>query len=432
MKNRKKNEPGVKSPGSINSCLTEADIIGIRNRRKNKSFSPEKPLVSLESLDELLKRDEQREKDGFKKKIKIGRILAGRGKVIMVPYVIEEKLLHGEFEPSAENEGGKPGHGEGDVGDVIGEESPEGEDGDGDGDGDDGNGAGEGDGGEHGIEAEAYKLGKELSEKFQLPNLKDKGKKVPTDEYIYDLTDRHRGSGQVLDKKATLKSIIKTNVALGRIDKDHLDTTNLIVGPKDKIYRILSREIVWKSQAVVFFLRDYSGSMYGEPTKAVVSQHLMIYSWLLFQYDKLVIPRFIVHDEEAKEVTVNRYFTERVNGGTIIASGYKKINEIVEGESLARDYNIYVFQGTDGDDFDRDGKSANPELQKILGYANRVGVSVLKSPYYGSGRETTFELYIKKGNFLEQRDLFRMHTMVSVGVTDEQNIEAVKALIAQD
>ena len=419
--------------------LKKSDIIGIQRLaedrfvKQNNIYVPVSTLLaSLESFEELLKRDEQREKDGFSKKIKIRRVLAGPGKIIAVPSVEEEKLIHGEFEPKqpsgdSDEEGeegeSEAGHGEGEVGDVIGEASPEGEE--------DGNGPQAGDEpGEHGIEAEAYKLGKELSEKFQLPNLKDKGKKVPTDKYTYDLTDRHRGSGQVLDKKETLKSIVKTNISLGRFDKDDVDTSKLVVGPNDKVYRLLSREKIWKSQAVVFFLRDYSGSMYGEPTKAVVTQHLMIYAWLLVQYEKLVIPRFIVHDTDAEEVSVEDYFRKSAGGGTFIPSGYKKINEIVEGESLARDYNIYIFQGTDGDDGDS-GREAIPEIKKILGYANRMGVCVVKSPYWGENI-SIFEDYMKKENIPNDRELFRMHVMSSVDVTEEKNIEAIKELIAQD
>ncbi len=418
--------------------MTESDIRGtekeIREKllKKSRADSPMPPAASLESFEDLLKRDEAREKDGFPKKIKIRKILAGPGKIIMVPYVEEEKLVHGEFEPKSEQDGEEvgdlgtaAGHGEGETGDVIGETPLHGE---GEGEGDDSQAGDEP--GEHGIETEAYQLGKELSEKFQLPNLKDKGKKIPTDEYIYDLTDRHRGSGQLLDKKATLKSIVKTNIALGRLDKDNIDTTKFVVGPRDKVYRILSREKVWKSQAVVFFLRDYSGSMSGEPTKIIVNQHLMIYSWLLVQYEKLVVPRFIVHDTEAEEVTVEDYFRKSAAGGTLIPSGYRKINEIVESEGLARDYNIYVFQGTDGDDFDN-GKEAIPEIEKILSYANRMGVCVLKHPYYGD-RESELEQYVKKGNFTERKEIFKMHIMKSAGVSEEDNIEAIEALISQD
>lgn len=419
--------------------MMESDIIGLRclteDRFANRggiNAAARNSLVFLESFEELLKRDEQRAIDGFSKKIKIGKILAGPGKIIAVPYVEEEKLIHGEFEPRLDSDGNideeernnAAGQGKGEVGDVIGEKSPEGE---GEEESDDSQGGDEP--GEHGIESEAYKMGKELSEKFQLPNLKDKGKKIPTDKYVYDLTDRHRGSGQLLDKKETLKSIVRTNIALGRLDKDNIDISKLIIGPNDKVYRVLSRERIWESQAVVFFLRDYSGSMYGEPTKAILAQHLMIYSWLLVQYERLVIPRFILHDTEAEETTVGDYFKKSSGGGTFIASGYRKITEIVESEALVRDYNIYVFQGTDGDDFD-DGKSAIPEIQKILGYVNRMGVCVLKNPYYRGDMKSGFEQYVQKANILDKKDLFRMHVMSSVNVTEEKNVEAIKAFIA--
>ncbi len=407
--------------------MTEGDKKGTSFSMKLKKFF--QPFASfnwrmvLESFEDLLKRDERREKDGFPKKIKVGRVLAGSGKVILVPTVVEEKLLHTDFEPGSGQGTGTGGQGEGEKGEVIGEIPIEGE-------GDEGDQqAGQGEG-EHGIEAEAYKIGKELSEKFKLPNLKDKGKKIPSTEYIYDLTDRHRGSGQVLDKKATLKSIVKTNMSLGRLDKDKIDTTKFLVGPDDKVYRVLSREKVWKSQAIVFLLRDYSGSMSGEPTKVVVSQHLMIYSWLLVQYEKLVIPRFIVHDYEAKEVSAEQYYKLVASGGTRIASAYKLVNKIVEEEGLARDYNIYVFHGTDGDDSGY-GEDVIPEIRQILTYANRMGVSVVKNSWYGDD-ESTFEEYVEKADITGDKKLFRMHVMSAEKAGDEENIEAIKELIAQD
>ena len=384
-----------------------------------------------ESFDDLLKRDEQREEDGFAKKIKIRRVLAGRDKIVVVPFVEEEKLIHGEFDPTGEHGQDLAGQGKGEVGEVIGRAPLQGYDEEDDDAGDDpDSGTGEGEG-KHGIETDAYQLGKELSEKLQLPNLKDRGKKIPTDEYTYDLTDRHRGSGQVLDIKATLIRVVRSNIALGRVDVGNIDPAKLIVGPQDKIYRVLSKEKVWKSPAVVFFLRDYSYSMIGNPTTAVISQHLMTFSWLLFQHEKLVIPRFIVHDTEAKEVSVGRYFRVNSGGGTYIPSAYKLLNEIVESEGLARSYNIYVFQGTDGDDGDSDGKEAIPKIQKILGYVNRMGVSVFKRKPESESK-TIFEKYIEKGGFPGQKALFRMHLLPNRDVTDEENEGAIRALVAQD
>lgn len=415
--------------------LTKGDVLGIAKSKFEKLgalFVPATHLynirTSLESLDDLLERDKRRKEDGFPSRIKIGRILAGPNKAILVPSVEEEKFIHGEFEPGGQGNG-MAGHGKGEEGDVIGELPIEGEC---DCDGDPSQSGQDGDG-NHGIETEAYKVGKELSEKFQLPNLKDKGKKVPTTDYIYDLTDRYRGAGQVLDEEETLRSVIETNFALGRVDKDHLDTNKLIVGPDDEIYRVLSRERVWKSQAIAFFMRDYSGSTTGGPTKAIGTQHLMIYSWLLVQYEKLVIPRFIVHDTAAKEVSAEMYFKLNSGGGTLISSGYKKINEIVETEGLAKNYNIYVFQGTDGDDWDSGGETdqAISEINKILTYANRMGVSVMTNEWTG-GSETMFESYIKASGIPENKQLFRMHVMSSKNVTEEQNVEAIKHLIGQD
>lgn len=406
-------------------------------------------ITALGPLDDLLRKDKEREKDGFPKKIRFRRILTNSGKVINVPFVEEEQLVHGDFEPkkivqiaqSLDPDNGDeditegPGSGKGDVGDVI-DEVPlpiGGGDGDGD-DGGDGQDSGAGDEeGDHGFEEEAYETGKRLMEQLQLPNLKEKVKKVPTDEYTYDLTDRHDGSGQLLDEEETLERIIETNLVLGRVNKDNIDTTKLIVAPDDEIYRVLSRERVWKSQAAVFFLRDYSGSMWGEPTQVLVAQHLMIYAWLLVQYEKMVIPRFIVHDTASREVTARQYFGLMSGGGTMIVSGYKKINEIVESEGLESKYNIYVFQGTDGDDFDRDGRETLPELEKVLQYVNRMGVCLFKSPYY-SDRDvkTTFEEYVEKGGILERKDVFRMHTLPSYNISEEEHIKALKAMTAQD
>ncbi|MBI2446257.1 MAG: DUF444 family protein [Parcubacteria group bacterium] len=442
--------------------MTELDELGMQlalNKKAKKQFvifgeqTIASKTTSLESLQDLIKRDKERKEDGFPSKIKFRKVLAAPDKVINVPFVDEEQLIHGQFEPKnivslkdqAISSFDMPdidettGHGDDEVGDVI-DEVPmtgRGDGDDGDEDGDDGDQPGSGAGDEdadYAIEEDAYELGKRLMEQLQLPNLKDKARKVPTDEYTYDLTDRHRGSGQVLDKKETLKRIVKTNLILGKIDKDDLDTKKMLISPGDMVYRVLSRERVWKAQAVVCFLRDYSGSMWGEPTKALMSQHLMIYSWLLVQYERRVIPRFFVHDHSAREVTAKEYFGLGSWGGTFIASGYKKINEVVEGEGLENDYNIYVFQGTDGDDGDFEGEFALPELKKILGYASRMGVTLFKHPYYVSQNiNTIFEDYIEESEIIKQSDVFRMHIMPQYyDVTEEMNIEALKALIAQD
>lgn len=388
-------------------------------------------------LDELLERDRRREEDGFKRKIRIGRIVkpgsGGKDKIIVVPTTVEEKFVHDEIHPEQESGEGEStgGTGEGEEGDVIGEqpvrpEEDEGEAGDGDGEG-----PGEGEGGEHELESNAYELGKVLSQDFQLPNLQDKGKKRTLARYIYDLTDKNRGTGQILDKKATLKQIVETNITLGNIpDPNDIDTGRFIISPQDLIYRILSREKDFESQALVFFLRDYSGSMGGKVTQAVVSQHVMLYSWLLYQYEKQVETRFILHDTQAKEVDdFYKYYSYRVAGGTNVFTAFKMVNDIVERESLARDYNIYVFHGTDGDDWDKDGKQTIAEIEKMLSYVSRIGVSIVEHSYVGSN-QTEVEKYLKASQLLRKHDNLIKLDVMTESADDTRIIQGIKRLIS--
>ncbi len=404
-----------------------SDLFMLQNGDPSSFLAP----TALHSIDDLLARDKQREKDGFPRKIRVGKMIKpgsdGDDKVVVVPTTVEEKLLHDQVRIDEEGEGegdGDGGSGEGEEGEVIGEQPVREEKG---GEG----GAGQGEGGSHEIESNAYDLGRILTEQFELPNLKDKGKKRSLTRYTYDLTDRNRGFGQIIDKKATLRQILQTNIGLQRIQGGkQIDPTNLLISPNDRIYRILSKEKDFESQAMVFFVRDYSGSMHGKPTELVVTQHVLIYSWLTYQYENQVETRFILHDTEAKEVdNFHTYYNLKVAGGTQVASAYKMVNTIVEEENLERDYNIYVFHGTDGDDWDTNGKETLPELEKMLRFANRVGITIAENGYGISG-SSEVEKYLKKSGLLEEKkELLRMDVMEKDS-GEPRLIEGIKKLIS--
>jgi len=387
------------------------------------------PNVSIRSIDELLERDRQREKDGFPRKINVGRLIkpgkSGKDKVVIVPSTVEEKFLH-DTSFRTEEEQGSGGSGEGEEGEVIGEQPVRAPDQQG------GTGPGQGEGGQHEMESNAYDLGKILTEKFELPNLKDKGKKRSLTRYTYDLTDKNRGFGQLLDKKATLRKIVETNIHLGNLpDIADIDASRFLVSPQDLVYRILSREKDYESQAMVFFLRDYSGSMAGPATALVVAQHVLIYSWLLYQYAMQVDTRFILHDTEATEVPdFYTYYNSKVAGGTQVSSAYKLVNEIVEKESLVRDYNIYIFHGTDGDDWDTDGKESLPQLKKMLTYANRVGITIAEHAGTASG-STEVEKYLKNSGLLEEKKSLLRLDVMKEDAGEPRLIEGIKHLISE-
>jgi uncharacterized sporulation protein YeaH/YhbH (DUF444 family) len=397
------------------------------------NFSPfdfDVQFSALKTLDELIEKDKQREKDGFPRRIKIGKIVkplpGNKAKVVVVPTTTEPKFYHDDS-ITEDDEQTTGGSGEGKEGEVIGKQKIDPHQGEGE-----GQGAGQGDAAEHEIETEAQELGKILTEKFQLPNLKNKGHKRSLTKYTYDLTDKNREFGQLIDKKSTLRQVVKTNILLGNIKPNQFfDPQNLVINPKDKIYRIMSKEKDFEAQAIVFFIRDYSGSMQGEPTEIIVSQHLLIYSWLMYQYQSNVLTRFIVHDTEAKEVPdFFTYYKYQVAGGTQVYPAFQLLNKIVENEQLHKDYNIYVFYGTDGDDWETSGEKTINALKISLTFANRIGITIARNSW-SKGQKTTVEKYIEKSGLLKQKpDLIRLDALETSNITEERIIESIKKIIS--
>lgn len=385
--------------------------------------------VSLQTLEDLLARDKKREEDGFPRRIKIGKFIkpdpSKKEQIVVVPSTTESKFYHDNSTTEESEQTG--GSGKGEEGEVLGEKPIEPTEGEGD-----ASGAGQGDGSDHDISSDAFDLGKILTEKFELPNLKTKGKKVSLTKYQYDLTDKNRGFGQLLDKRSSLKKILETNIILGKIDPNDINPEDLVVNPNDKIYRIMSKEKDYEAQAVVFFIRDYSGSMQGKPTEVVVTQHLLIYSWLMFQYQKNVIVRFVLHDTEAKEVKdFYQYYKLAVAGGTSVYSAYEYVADVIEKERLAKEYNIYVFHGTDGDDWEEKGEKALAAIKRMLTLLSRMGITVARNSWTVGDKLTTVEQYIEDSGLLNEKNkLLRLDTFSAETATEERIVEGIKKLLS--
>ncbi len=422
------NNPDIKFNSSYLGLYDLSDFEVIQKM----NLTPINPLISLKTLDELLDQDKQRVNDGFPRRIRLGKLVkplqGNKSKVVIVPTTTEPKFYH-DNSITEDDEDSTGGSGEGEEGEVIGEQQAQPQQGEGE-----GQGAGEGNSAGHDISQEAFDLGKIITEKFQLPNLKDKGSKKSFSKYIYDLTDRNRGFGQLLDKKATLKKVIETNILLDNIKGgEYFNPENLILNPKDQIFRILSQEKDFETQAVVFFVRDYSGSMQGEPTEAITTQHLLIYSWLMFQYQNNVVTKFIVHDTDAKEVEdFYTYYRSQVAGGTKVAPAFKLVNKIIDENQYQKDYNIYIFYGTDGDDWDNDGKELLENIDILLNKVNRIGITVAKNGWSSNEAKTTVEKNIEKSGYLQSKsDLIKMDTFKSKGVSEDRIIEGIKKIVGE-
>ena len=387
----------------------------------NTSYNPNS---ALQTLDELLERDKQREIDGFERKIKLGKIVKpsenGSNEIVIVPTTVETKFYHDNSVTTEDEKVGGTGNEE--EGTILGEKSnnPSGDEGD-------GMGPGSGEEKGHDLNSDAYNLGKVLTNHFNLPNLQQKGVKKSLTQYSYDLTDLNKGFGQLIDKKQTLKRVIKTNILLGNISSNTaLDLSKLIHSPQDTIYKILSKEVSYETEALVFFVRDYSGSMQGAASEVVLTQHLFLYSWLMYQYNKKVKTKFILHDTEAKEVDdFNTYYRSNVAGGTQIHPAFNLVNSIIENEQMHLSKNIYVFYGSDGDDWKDNNNTLINEIKKLSNYVNRIGIVVARNA--SSSLPTTLETNLEESNILsELRDKLKLSRVNANDFNEEQIIDSIK------
>jgi uncharacterized sporulation protein YeaH/YhbH (DUF444 family) len=109
------------------------------------------------------------------------------------------------------------------------------------------------------------------------------------------------------------------------------------------------------TKAVIIMLMDVSGSM-GEREKDLAKRFfILLYLFIKKNYGKAELV-FIRHTTEAQEVDEETFFYGRETGGTVVSCGINLINEIIEERYLAKGYNIYVAQASDGDNWPDDNE----------------------------------------------------------------------------
>lgn len=136
------------------------------------------------------------------------------------------------------------------------------------------------------------------------------------------------------------------------IDKLDLRYRNTIQAPKPN------------SAAVMVCLMDVSGSM-GEREKDIAKRfYILLYLLLKKKYEKVEIV-FVRHHHEAEECSEHDFFHKRENGGTVVSEGLKVVNAVVDRYPSSQ-WNIYVSQASDGDNWSSDLHPCGDELEKLL------------------------------------------------------------------
>jgi uncharacterized sporulation protein YeaH/YhbH (DUF444 family) len=107
------------------------------------------------------------------------------------------------------------------------------------------------------------------------------------------------------------------------------------------------------SQAVMFCIMDVSGSMDESKKDTAKRFFILLYLFLTRAYEKIDVV-FIRHHTQAAEVDENEFFHSRESGGTVVSSALHLLGNIIHERYASSDWNVYVAQASDGDNWDND------------------------------------------------------------------------------
>jgi uncharacterized sporulation protein YeaH/YhbH (DUF444 family) len=182
------------------------------------------------------------------------------------------------------------------------------------------------------------------------------------------LTGAHRGHLRELqDELATLKEKEPDNTTRQQqleAEIEQLQRRIHVIPFIDTIdlrYNYRVKQPVPSTQAVMFCLMDVSGSM-DEIKKDIAKRFfILLYIFLTRTYEKIDIV-FIRHHTSAKEVDEQEFFYSRETGGTVVSSALELMQQIIGERYPDQDWNIYVAQASDGDNWNAD----SPYCQQLL------------------------------------------------------------------
>ncbi|HZH28481.1 MAG TPA: YeaH/YhbH family protein [Azospirillaceae bacterium] len=196
------------------------------------------------------------------------------------------------------------------------------------------------------------------------------------------------GTPSSLNVVRTMRNSLARRIALDRPHRDEiealraeLDAANEAAADPDRITEIRMRleEVVRRSRAVpfidpvdvrynrfervpkpqtraaMFCLMDVSGSM-SEYRKDLAKRFFMLLHLFLETRYEHVDVIFIRHTEVAQEVDEDTFFRSRETGGTVVSTALEEMQRVQRERYPLGDWNIYIAQASDGDNFGNDSQ----------------------------------------------------------------------------
>lgn len=145
----------------------------------------------------------------------------------------------------------------------------------------------------------------------------------------------------------------------------HRQTVIPWLDPFDVRYRNFVNVPQPMTQAVMFCVMDVSGSMRQKEKDLAKRFFLLLHMFLRRKYQTVKII-FVKHHEEAFEVDEDDFFQSRESGGTVVSTAIRLVKEIIDKRFNINDWNIYVAQVSDGDNFPLDQENIVTAMRSLL------------------------------------------------------------------
>lgn len=137
------------------------------------------------------------------------------------------------------------------------------------------------------------------------------------------------------------------------------------VDPIDVRYHRFTPEEQPTAKAVMFCLMDVSSSM-GEREKELAKRFfILLHLFLGRRYEATEIV-FIRHTHFAQEVDEETFFYGRETGGTMVSTALVEMEKIIAERFPTNDWNIYVAQASDGDNYSGDSQKCAERLNENI------------------------------------------------------------------
>lgn len=292
-----------------------------------------------------------------------GAILPGKDGKVKIPVKSLEEY-HFRYDYTKQKHVGQ-GNGDSQTGDVLGKDSSSGNE--------------KGEAGEdpgediyEEVEIDIEEISEVLFKEFELPNLDPNKSKTILNETIEFNDIRKTGIMSNIDKKRTIYQAIKRNARTNN-SKPNITREDLRFKTWDEVEKL-------ESNAVIFAMMDTSGSMGTWEKYIARSFFFWMTKFLRTKYNNVDI-RFLAHHTEAKEVNENDFFHRGESGGTRCSSVYQLALNIIE-KDYSKEYNIYPFHFSDGDNIGSDNARSFNLVNKLLEYSNLFGYGeILRTNY---------------------------------------------------